>query len=345
MPRSAPSSADHALIASAAARGVEVTARQVERWRERGLVAPNRRRGLGRGRGSSSEPVAGTLELVVWLATHTAPGNRPHHLALRAFGENLAVPERTVRAAFESVLDPAPTDYPHSGKGLVPARVRAIDDRVFALAAPVLGAADDGAQLRPSEFRELGIEVVADGAGAVDVGSLAAGARALGARGAPTLLPHDLEHHLPQVGNPLVDTHGALAFLPEGPFTDHLRALARTTPLADLRAGWLTAGRLEQWALDLCAAVEAELASTPGEACGEWRATSLGVGRASLVTGVLDGGRPSSRATTALLALFQRDMIARLRHVWPEGRFDRLDGPSGLPAPLREFVGQEAKTG
>jgi hypothetical protein len=62
------SAADQQLIAHAARHGAVVTARQLERWRARGLLAKNIRRALGRSRGSMSEPPPGAAELVVWLA-------------------------------------------------------------------------------------------------------------------------------------------------------------------------------------------------------------------------------------------------------------------------------------
>ena len=104
MPRSPASEADQQLIADAARHGATVTARQLERWRASGLLAPNIRRYPGRGRGSMSEPPPGGTGLVVWLAANARPGRRPGDLALLAFAEGLAVPEDTVRAAFAAAV-------------------------------------------------------------------------------------------------------------------------------------------------------------------------------------------------------------------------------------------------
>jgi hypothetical protein len=104
MPRSVTSASDRQLIADAARYGAKVTARHLERWRASGLIAPNVRRALGRGRGSTSEPPAGAVELVVWLAGSAGPGRRPRDLALLAFAADLAVPENTVRMSFAGAI-------------------------------------------------------------------------------------------------------------------------------------------------------------------------------------------------------------------------------------------------
>ena len=105
MPRTGPSPADRELIACAARQGAAVTARKLERWRRQGLLAPNQRRALGRGKGSTSEPPPGACELVVWLARNVRPGRRPGDLALMAFAAGHPVPEVTVRAAFTAAVD------------------------------------------------------------------------------------------------------------------------------------------------------------------------------------------------------------------------------------------------
>ena len=145
MPRSPASKADQQLIADARQRGVSVTARQLERWRASGLLAPNIRNYPGRGRGSTSEPPPGAAELVAWLAANARPGRRPGDLALLAFADGLAVPEDTVRAAFAAAVTSielpveaampgaAPEDVADAAVTagqripMVPARIRRID--------------------------------------------------------------------------------------------------------------------------------------------------------------------------------------------------------------------------
>src|SRR4051794_1137891 len=109
MPRTPPSAADRELINHAAAQGVTVSARRLERWRADGLLQPNERRTLGRGRGRTSKPSPRAHEMVVWLGRHAGPGKRPGDLALMAFGEGLPVPEATVQKAFvEAIKVPSP---------------------------------------------------------------------------------------------------------------------------------------------------------------------------------------------------------------------------------------------
>ncbi len=146
MPRSTASEADQHLIADAARHGAVITARQLERWRAQGLLAPNVRRALGRGRGSTSQPPPGAGEMVAWLAGNARPGRRPGDLTLLAFAAGLAVPEDTVRASFadavtgirlpvEAGMPPgaAPEDVADAAVAagtrftMVPARIRRID--------------------------------------------------------------------------------------------------------------------------------------------------------------------------------------------------------------------------
>ncbi|MFE2693742.1 hypothetical protein [Streptomyces mirabilis] len=55
MPRTPPTGADAELIALLAARGVKVSAYQLERWRAQGLLPRNPYRSLGRGRGRAAQ--------------------------------------------------------------------------------------------------------------------------------------------------------------------------------------------------------------------------------------------------------------------------------------------------
>src|SRR5262249_28538861 len=150
-----------------AEHGHVITARRVERWRAHGLLPANQQEALGRGRGSTSESPTEAFELVVWLAEHTRPGQRPRDLVLGAFGAGLAVPEATVRGAFvdaingielavERTMPPGTNPEEIAGAvvetgwrgSLVPARIRRID-RTLAKAGvdwahPTLAALDPG---------------------------------------------------------------------------------------------------------------------------------------------------------------------------------------------------------
>jgi hypothetical protein len=195
MPRSRVSQADERLIAFAASRGFVVTARRLERWREQRLLPPNRRRFLGRGRGSTSEPAPGAVELVVWLAGHAGPGRRPGDLALLAFGEGLAVPEAGVRGAFVGAANraelsverelpsgSAPADVADAAVAaglsatMVPARIRRIDKALARLgvnwAPPELTALEPGpgsTSVTANDWTSTAVEVLMTGGGGVDL--------------------------------------------------------------------------------------------------------------------------------------------------------------------------------
>ncbi|MER5914985.1 hypothetical protein ABT124_32110 [Streptomyces sp. NPDC001982] len=88
MARGAPSPADLRVIRELAARGVVVTASQLESWRRAGLLPRHRRRGLGRGRGTVVdvvEPVV--VESAAALARHLRQGRDRRLAVLEWFAE------------------------------------------------------------------------------------------------------------------------------------------------------------------------------------------------------------------------------------------------------------------
>ncbi|MFE2724087.1 hypothetical protein [Kitasatospora sp. NPDC059327] len=74
MPRTPPSGADAELINALAARGVTVSAYQLERWRTAGLLPRNPRRGLGQGRGSGAVLLPETVTQAEMLARGVRQG-------------------------------------------------------------------------------------------------------------------------------------------------------------------------------------------------------------------------------------------------------------------------------
>jgi hypothetical protein len=64
------SNADQELIEYAARRGYTVSARQLERWRQGGLIPCNVRRGLGRGRGTKAISPPGSKRAVLRVARY-----------------------------------------------------------------------------------------------------------------------------------------------------------------------------------------------------------------------------------------------------------------------------------
>src|SRR6266545_8007212 len=106
MPRSQPSRADVALLAALAGQGLHASPYQLERWRAAGLLPRNRRRGLGRGRGSASELDETAVASASVLARLARQGRRRvgSHVIER-FALGLPTAEDEVRAAFAAELD------------------------------------------------------------------------------------------------------------------------------------------------------------------------------------------------------------------------------------------------
>ncbi|MFE2186776.1 hypothetical protein [Streptomyces sp. NPDC059455] len=148
-----PSRADQQLIDHAREHGFTVTGKQLSGWRRYGLLPANAHGGgLGRGQGSTSQPVAASFALVLGLARLSGRGKRPTDVALFLFGEGLPVPEPTVRAAFQAAVDTVrlPGTEPgqdvdenldavdsYIGRGgqaavMVPARARRLDEQIVA---------------------------------------------------------------------------------------------------------------------------------------------------------------------------------------------------------------------
>lgn len=106
MPRSQPSQADSALLAALAEQSLQVSPYQLERWRAAGLLPRNRRRGLGRGHGSTSKLDETAVVCASALARIARQGQRlvgGHVVERLAIG--LPAAEEQVRAAFAAELD------------------------------------------------------------------------------------------------------------------------------------------------------------------------------------------------------------------------------------------------
>lgn len=370
MPRSTPSEADQRLIADAAQHGVVVTARQLERWRAAGLLAPNVRRPLGRGRGSKSELPPDAAQLVIWLARNARRGRRPGDLALLAFAAELAVPEDTVRAAFadavtrvrlpvESSMSPgaAPEDVAAAavaaglGSTLVPARIRRIDHnlarRGVNWSSPELAALDPGrsdSRLTNSDWVYNAVQLVLSGGEGIDMGTIGAFARTLSPAGGVAPLAGQIEYRWPmsrgEEPNGLPDDDDVLgSLLGGGDLRDQIRGLAMSTPAAELREAFRLAVQLPGWADSTCAAVEQEIATGQlGEAAKEWIMSAMGVlTRLLLATGLRDQkAGPASIAVTALGLIFERNKVRILRKFVSAESFDVLNNLA--PTFLIEFL-------
>ncbi|MFD9701281.1 hypothetical protein [Lentzea sp. NPDC059081] len=367
MPRTKASCADVQLATWAAQAGADISTRQIERWREQGLVPRNLKRSLGRGKGSTSEPAPGAADLFIWLAWHARPGRRPTDLVLAAFSEGLAVPEPTVRKAFATVIGNVNAAVGRfataheemnprravASSTLVPGRIRQIDRAIGAIvntADPTLAALDSGfgaGVLTSAAMGSIAAHALREGADSIDLGAMAAIGRSLLPKGTAAPMLGLLEFNTPTLrlndGSVVANEEGGLGFLPEGDFLDHLHGLAVGTPLDELLSAWHLAMQLPAWAIDLCERVEHELeVGTPSAAVEEWLWTSWGLGRSWLVSAIRDKNRPVDIAITTLMLIFTRDMVRWLRQNVADGRFDLLSHPIGLPRLLAPLLAPQA---
>jgi hypothetical protein len=373
MPRSAVSEADRRLVEDAGRLGAVVTARQLERWRAAGLLGPNIRRPLGRGRGSSSEPPACAAELAAWLAGNARPGRRPRDLALLAFAAGLAVPESTVRTAFtaaatgtrlpaEDSLPPGaePEDIADeavaSGRRftMVPARIKRIDGGLARLGVdwsfPALAGLDPGrsdSRLAGRDLAHVAVQMVLTGGKGINMGIIGAVVRALAPAGGIAPLAGQIEYRWPisrgEEPSGLPDDDEVLATLLDGggDLRGQARDLAMATPAAELLDAFRLAAGLPGWADRTCAAVEREIAAGQlGEASREWVTSALGgLPRLLLGTALRDrDAGPASTAETALTLIFMRNKFRTVRQLVPAGSFDVMDNPMVAPSFLIDFL-------
>jgi hypothetical protein len=365
MPRSPASAADQQMIADAARRSATVTARQFERWRASGLLAPNIRSYPGRGRGSTSVPPPGAASLVAWLAANAGPGRRPGDLALLAFAEGLAVPENTVRAAVTSIGLPveaampgaAPEDIAAAAATggqripMVPARIRRID-RALARCGidwswPELARLDPGRSDVPpdsSYWAYVAVQVMLSGGADLDMGTIGSFARAFAPAGGVAPIAGQIEYRWSD--SPAEERDNApgdedlLALLGAGDLRDQARNLAMTAPAAELRDACQVAAAMTAWADATCAAVEREIADgRPGGAVTEWVTTALGPGRLVMAVALHDqDAGPASTAATAVRLILIRNMLRGVRQLMPDGNFDALRNAMVAPEFLADFL-------
>ncbi|MET8703333.1 hypothetical protein ABZW10_31410 [Kitasatospora sp. NPDC004723] len=351
MVRTSPSPADRRLIDLAAQRGAEVSARHLERWRSRPspLLPSHRRDYPGRPTGGSSSMADDRLvDLVVWLARNRRPGTDRGHLALRAFGAGLPVPEETVQDAFvraargvEDELRRGFGELPEDGDlqewvydgadalagsrqrrpTAVDRRIGAIDRQVQALVEPA--AAEFAARFDPGAAeaesldrndRQFHAAVAAmAGPGELTPDTLARYARGLVGNGMPQWTAHLLE----------TDPRDPLAAVAEAPkhqapglpahsAANHLLSVARDAPLERLHTAWTAAAQMPGWAENTCAAVESELAAgQPAKATERWAIDMVvPFDRLFLADALSDPDpAPGTQALTALNLLFMTDAI------------------------------------
>ncbi|MEV0811113.1 hypothetical protein [Micromonospora sp. NPDC050200] len=374
MARKPTSPADEVLLAAARARSSTVTATQLERWRGAGLLPRNVTRSLGRGRGSTSAPADGVVDLVVWLAQHARPGRRPHDLALHAFGEGLAVPEPTVRAAWRASVQrvvlsgerdlPAPADgedrtdwawdvaeraAANAASVVLPRRMRRIDERLAAAgvswAPSELTQYDRGPAgeepVTARDFATFAAAGVLAGAPELTGPAMAPHVRALLPVGAVSPVASWLEYPDEPGRDPAEINDGAgLSLLPIGDVREDLLRVIDEAEPHQLRAAWRAAAEMREWALEHCGAVEAELdAGELGDATLAWMMGAiLGLPRLLVRQALLDR-RPSisTQVSTAVMVLWIGVSLHRLRRLMPDGQYELL--PALLPPFLHPLAG------
>jgi hypothetical protein len=104
-----PRSAEKAeLIAEAAAAGIQITDKQIDRWRLEKLLQPPGKAGAGRGRGVRRPAAEGTTQQVLRLHQLLAQDRSVERAAFRLWVEGYEVPLERVRAALRKLRpDPA----------------------------------------------------------------------------------------------------------------------------------------------------------------------------------------------------------------------------------------------
>ncbi|GAA1028162.1 hypothetical protein GCM10009557_12210 [Virgisporangium ochraceum] len=354
MPRKPPSPADDALLAAAAARGVRVSAYQLERWRAAGLLPRNLVDRTGPGRGTTSVAPDEALDLAVWLARNDGPGRRRRDVALEAFEAGLPVPEPTVRKAWHDLVadiqltgehdTAAPADAEARGDWasevaeqaaaaahpvLMPRRIRRIDDRIQSIvplwSLPEVAALDQGTDVEPVTPHQ---SAVFAGSALLGGGEVASGPevarqfRAMLPAGAASPAASWMEHPDQRYGDPAdMVTASGDHLIPVGDMREPLAELAGRSSLDLLRAALQAAKEMYEWAEAQCAAVEAELDSGElGEATTAWMTHAVsGLSRMLIVMAIRDR-QPSvdDRAGAALMLLFLTDAVRRLPQFVPD---------------------------
>ncbi|MEU9203395.1 hypothetical protein [Streptomyces sp. NPDC048332] len=373
-----PVSADQQLVEHARRHGFVVSAKQLASWRRAGLLPEHTKRALGRGRGSTSIPDDEAFGLVVALARLARRGARPAHLALALFGEGHPVPEETVRDAFgkaarglgaglgkegpeegedeEEWAERVADEVVASGQRvrLVPARVRRIDegiarymrDRRVVWPPPELADLDENPEppsLSGGEVTAAAVTTVLRGGAAVTPQGIGDVLRAMQPAGwgnpGASLAEYTVED-VPDAAQEVFLPDGGMSTVPDGDVRGTLLGLTETATLEDLREAWEVSGATREWALDLCARVEAELgAGELGGAAFAWLMARAFVSGMVLMAQLGDRHwSPTDRASDTLILLMMRQSLRDLDGTVPDCQWVLLGSPAVMPAPLIPFL-------
>lgn len=134
---------------------------------------------------------------------------------------------------------------------------------------------------------------------------------------------------------------GGMSTLPDGSVRDTLLRLVEAAPLEDLRDAWAASGATREWALGLCARVEAELeADELDGAAFEWlmsRTLTSGI----LMMAEISDRRwsPADRASKSVGLLLMRQAFRDLDEKVPGCQWELLNSPGVImPPPLLTFL-------
>ncbi|WP_432064500.1 hypothetical protein [Streptomyces sp. C10-9-1] len=355
-----------------------MSAKRLASWRRAGLLPGHTKRALGRGRGSTSVPHDEAFGLVVALARLARRGARPSHLALALFGEGHPVPEETVRDAFgkavrglgaglgeegpeegedgEEWAERVADEVVASGQRvrLVPARVRRIDegiarymrDRGVVWPPPELAGLDANPEppsLSGGEVTAAAVTTVLRGGAAVTpqgIGDVLRAVQPTGWGNPGASLTEYTVDDVPDAAQEVFLPDGGMSTVPDGDVRGALLSLAETATLEDLQDAWEVSGATRDWALNLCARVEAELdAGELGDAALAWLMGRAFVSGLVLMAQVGDHHwSPTDRASDSLILLMMRRSLRDLDGKVPDCEWELLGSSAVLPAPLIPFL-------
>ena len=236
---------------------------------------------------------------------------------------------------------------------VIPARIRRIDralaQRGIDWSWPELARLDPGRSDSPpsaSDWVYTAVLVVLSGGAGIDMGTIGSLARAMAPAGGIAPIAGQVEYRWPispgEERDYAPDDEDLLALLGTGDQRDHARALAMTTPAAELPDAYQVAAAMTAWADGACTAVEREIADgQPGDAVTEWVTTALGPARMVMAVALRDqDAGPARTAATAMMLILIRNMLRAVRQLMPDGNFDVLRNPMVAPTFLTDFLGR-----
>ncbi|MFE1749211.1 hypothetical protein ACFW88_01420 [Streptomyces anandii] len=372
-----PVSADQQLIDHARRHGYVVSVKQLASWRRAGLLPAHTVRALGRGRGSASVPADEAFGLVVALGRLARRGGRPFHLALVLFGEGHPVPEDAVRGAFGHAVQGLATGLGEEGPRaqedeeewaervadevvasgqrvrLVPARARRIDEGIIRCMRnrgvvwppPELAELDRNPEppnMTDGDVTAAAVTTVLRGGAAITpqgIGDVLRAMQPAGWHNPWASMAEYTVEDVPDLGEEVFPPEGGMSTLPDRPVLDTLLHLAETAPLNDLREAWEASRANRDWAMDLCARVEAEIeANVLDDAAYEWvMGRALAPGMLLMADLSSRYWSPADQASASVGLLMVRQALRNLDEKVPGCQWELLESPAVFPGALLPF--------